>query len=108
MLVEPLRPRSERQATIQQFLDHRHAARHYVADQDDVGRGLQLSGVIALDQLDAERAELRAHRRVNVTIRARHPVPAGSRQSRDASHEGATYAKDVNVHGAALPTDGPA
>ena len=41
------------------------AARHHVADHEDVRFQCQLVGAEAFDQLDAQRAQLIAHGRVN-------------------------------------------
>ena len=40
--------------------------RHHVADDDDVRPRLQLRGVEAFDELDAERVELLAHRGIDI------------------------------------------
>ena len=54
--------------------------------------------VVAVDELDAERFELRAHRRIDVLIGARDVVPGLFRDGRDAAHEGSADAEDVNAH----------
>jgi hypothetical protein len=64
------------------------------------GLQCQLPGVVALDQLDAQRAQLLAHRRVDAGVAARDAVAGLARQRRQPAHEGAADAQDVNVHGA--------
>ncbi len=67
---QPFRPRDIGHAALEQRLHHRLAARHDVADHDHVRRRIELRGLEAFDELDTERLELRAHRRVYVAIRA--------------------------------------
>ena len=62
------------------------------------GSGVELLGAVAFDQLDAQRLELRAHRRIDVAIGARDAKSRGLGDGRDATHEGAADAEDVNVH----------
>ena len=98
VLGEPLRARHVRHAAVQQPLDERLAARHDVADDDDVGLQVELRGIVAVDQLDALGRKLRAHRRVDVGVGAGHAMPRGARERREAAHEGSAYAEDVQVH----------
>ena len=60
---------------------------------------IELHGVEALDQADAQRLELRAHRRVDVGVAAGHAVPGLAGDGGNAAHEGAADAEDVDVHG---------
>ena len=57
-----------------------------------------LLGAVAFDQLDAERAQLLAHRRVDVGVAAGDAVAGFARQRRQPAHEGAADAEDVDVH----------
>ena len=98
VLGQPLRARDVRQAAVQQALDDGLAAAHDVADDDHVGVQVELRGVVALDQRDALRLELRAHRRVDVGVRTGDAVARGARERRDAAHERAADAEDVQVH----------
>ena len=84
-------------ARVQQRLDDGLAARQRVADDDAFDAGVDRR-VVALDELDAELLELRAHRRVDVLIGARDVVPGLLRDGRDAAHEGAADAEDVDAH----------
>ncbi len=68
------------------------------------GRGLELLGVEAFDELDAERRELRAHRRIDVAVRAGDPVARGLGDGGDAAHESAADAEDMDVHNRAIYT----
>ena len=58
----------------------------------------QLLGAEAFDQLDAQRAQLVAHRRVDVGVAAGDAVAGLARQRRQPAHEGAADAEDVDVH----------
>jgi hypothetical protein len=95
---EPLRSRVIRQPGVEQSFDHRLAPRERVADDDAIEVRIEPALVVALLELDAELLELRAHRRVDVLIRARDFVAGGLRDRRDAAHERAADAEDVNPH----------
>ena len=95
---EPLRPRHVRDAAFEQRFDDRHAARADIAHDDDIGTRLELLGAIALRQFDAERRELRAHRRVYVAIRTADAMSRAARNRGDAAHESSADAEDVYVH----------
>src|SRR5579862_1039444 len=69
MAGQPFRARNVGQAAIEHRLDHGHAASHDVADDDHIRPRLELRRLEALHQLDAERLELRAHRRIDVSVR---------------------------------------
>ncbi len=103
VLRQPLRARRVRQPAVEQPLDDRLAAAHHVADDDDVGLEVELFRSIALDQRDALRLELRAHRRVDAGIRAGDAVARRAGQRGDAAHERAADAEDVQVHQAPAP-----
>src|SRR5712675_3649187 len=49
-------------------------------------------------QLDAERRELRAHRRIDIAVRARDPVPGRAGERGNSAHESSTDTEDVYVH----------
>ena len=63
------------------------------------GAGVELAGVEARGELDAERLELRAHGWIDVLVRPGDAVPRGLGDGGDAAHERAADAEDVNVHG---------
>jgi hypothetical protein len=96
--VQPLGPRLERLAAREQGLDERTAAAHDVADDEDVGPQRELVGLVAFDHVDAERRELRAHRRIDVAVRTRHAVARGACDGGDAAHERAADAENVQMH----------
>ena len=99
VLGEPLRAGVVGQPAVEQRLDHREAARHRVADDVEVGAvAIELGRVVALVQLDAERAQLVAHRRVDLGVAAGHFVAELARDPGEPAHEGAADAEDVQVH----------
>src|SRR6185369_5883957 len=53
---------------------------------------------VAFDQLDAQAAQLVAHRRIDIRVAAGDGVSGLARQRRDTAHEGAADTQDVNVH----------
>jgi hypothetical protein len=57
-----------------------------------------LVGVKAFNQLNAQRAQLVAHRGVNARVTAGDPMPGFTRQSRQTTHEGATNAQNMYMH----------
>ena len=99
MLGQPLRAAGVGQPGVEDGLHQRIAARHHVADDELVGLQRQLLGAETFQQLDAERLQLLAHRRVDVGVAARHPVTGLAGDGGDAAHEGAADAEDVDVHG---------
>ena len=88
VLREPLWSRGVRHAAIEQRFDHRTAATQCVAHHHDVGIEIELLGAVALDELDAERRELIAHRRIDVEVRPGDAESRGLGDRRHASHEG--------------------
>jgi hypothetical protein len=58
VLGQPLRPGHVGQAAVEDRLHQRIAARHRVADHEQVGLERRAGGVVALDELDALRAQL--------------------------------------------------
>jgi hypothetical protein len=55
-------------------------------------------GVVAFDQADPLLLELGAHRRIDIGVAAGDRVAGRAREQRDAAHEGAADAEDVDVH----------
>ena len=99
MLGQPLRPGDIRQAAVENRLEQRVAARHRVADHVHVGLQVELAAVVAFDQPDALLLELGAHRRIHVGVAAGHGMAGCAREQRNAAHEGAADAEDMDVHG---------
>ena len=70
-----------------------------VADDEHVGlRAASCAGVVAFDQLDAERRELRRSSADRRWRRSRSRVAGLARERGDAAHERAADAEDVQVH----------
>ena len=99
MLGQPLRAAGVGQARVEDGLHQRVAPGDDVADHEEIGLERQLFRVEAFDQLDAQGPELVAHGRIDVGVAAGDGVAGFSRQGRQAAHEGAADAQDVNVHG---------
>src|SRR6185312_14310576 len=95
---QPLRPGRIGKPTLEQGLDYRVAAGHDVADHHDVGRRIELPRLEALDDVDAEGLELRAHGRIDVAIRAGDPMTGRARYGGNAAHESAADSENMNVH----------
>jgi hypothetical protein len=92
VLVQPLRPGNEGEPAVEDFLHQRIAARDHVADHEQVGLEFDLRRIEALDQLDALRLQLRAHRRIDVGVAAGHLVAGLPGDHRDPAHERAADA----------------
>ena len=97
------RPASAGQArealpALEHDLDLRVAPRERVADHHEVGvRGHVGLGVRRADR-DAERLELRGHRRVDVLVGARHLVALLAQQPGERGHGGAADGRQVDLH----------
>jgi hypothetical protein len=74
-------------------------ARHHIADHEHVGLKSHLVGAVALDQLDAQAAQLVAHGRVDAGVATRDFVPRLPRQGGQAAHESAADSQNMYVHG---------
>ena len=99
VLGQPLRAAGVGQAGVEDGLHQRIAAADDVADDEEVRLQRELVGREAFDQVDAEGAELVAHRRVDVRVAAGDAVAGFAGQRSDTTHEGAADAEDVDVHG---------
>ena len=99
VFADPGRTGGKRRAAVEHGFEERIAARHHIADDEAVRRQRQLLGAIALDQFDAGRAQLIAHRRIDRGIAAGDAMPGSLRKTRNAAHEGAADSQDVQVHG---------
>ncbi len=98
IVSQPLRTGNIGQPTIQNLLKQRIAARDGVADHVTIRTQRQLFDTVAFDQIDSRRFELRAHRGIDTGIAPGDAVPAGPRELRNAAHEGAADAENVNMH----------
>jgi len=99
VLGQPLRAAGVGQARVQNGFHQGVAAADYIADHKQVGLQRNLVGGKAFDQLNVQRTQLIAHRRVDVGVTTRDLVPRLARQRRQSAHEGAADTEDVDVHG---------
>ncbi len=74
-------------------------AADHVAHHEHVGGQCQLVGTKALDQFNAEGAQLVAHGWIDAAVAAGNPVTGCARQRCQTAHEGAANTENVNVHG---------
>ena len=70
----------------------------HIADNEHVGPQSQLVGGIAFYQLNAQRAQLLTHGRVDSCVTASHLVTRFTCQRCQATHESSANAKDMNMH----------
>ena len=96
---QPLRAAGVGHAGVQDGFHQREAARHHIADDEDVGLQRQLVGAVAFDGFDAQGAQLVAHRRVDAAVAAGDAVAGFAGQGGQAAHESAADAQDMYVHG---------
>ena len=78
--------------------DRRIAARQGVADDDQVGRGVEVRRIITFAQRDALGLELRAHGRIDLGVRTGHAVPERTRQHGHTAHERPADTENMNTH----------
>ena len=102
VLGEPLRSGDQRLPAIEDLFHQRVAARHDVPDDPEVGRERDLLRAEPVDDLDAERGELRAHRRVDPGVAAGDARAGRTGERSEPAHEGAADAENVKVHGGGL------
>ena len=99
MLADPLRTGGVGQAAVEHRLDHRVAARQRITDDDEVGlHPVELRGVVAFQKRNALGLELRAHRRIDLGVRAGDAMAKVARQDGHAGHEGPADPEDVQAH----------
>lgn len=106
MLGQPLRSAGVRQACVKDGLHQRKLRRaitelraaDHVAHDKHVRLERHLIGFKTLDQINAQGAQLVTHGRVDAGIATGDFVARFACQCRKAAHEGATDAKNVNVH----------
>ncbi len=93
MFPEPLRTGRVRQAAVEDRFHQRIAARHHVADHEQIGLQIDLLRPVPLDKVDAERFELRAHRRIDAGVATGHLVAGAAREHGETAHERAADAE---------------
>ena len=106
MLRKPLRAGLKARPRVEDRFHERVAPGDDVADHPEIGPQRHLIGAVALCQLDAERLELLAHRRIDIRVAAGDAMPGLLRDRCDAAHECAADAEDVKVHFAIIPAMG--
>ena len=97
MVAQPLRAAGVGQTGFQNGFHQRIArcaigqagTRHHIANDEHVGLQGQLVGAVALDQFDAQSAQLVAHRGVDAAVAAGDAVTGFPGQGGQAAHEGA-------------------
>ena len=99
MFGQPLRTGDVVEPAFEDDLDLFVAPRQGVADDVEIGVEIKVVGAVAVAQLDAGGGQLIAHRWIDGGIRAEYFVTHLARQHRDAGHEGAADAEDVDLHG---------
>ena len=98
LFADPLRTRYVAAALIEHAFDDGIAARHRVADHDQIDRAIQMFGFVALIERDAERGELVAHRRIDIGVAAGDVVAHFARERGQAAHEGAANSQNIQFH----------
>ena len=68
------------------------------ADDENVRLKRYLIHIPSINQLDAGGSELITHRRIDIGVASRHAVPRRAREEREAAHEAAADAEDMDVH----------
>ena len=95
---QPLRAGSVGQVAVKYGFHQRVAAGDHIADNKHVGIAVNLAGVPAFDQFDAEGAQLVGHRRVDVGVAACDGVAGGACNRSEPAHEGAANTENVQMH----------
>ena len=98
LAIQPFRPGHIIQPLVQRLFQRRVAPAERVADDDPVRRGPQMPGGIARHDIDAGGGQLFAHRRIDIFIGAGHRMAQAPGDLRDAAHEGAADAQDMQAH----------
>lgn len=98
LLSQPLRSGDIPIATLEDGFHERVTAPNHVANHPEVRRKADLFRPIALDQIDAHRPKLIAHRRVRCCVAAGDLVSSLPRNGCDPAHECPANSKNVEVH----------
>ncbi|MNP16779.1 hypothetical protein D3C76_1091870 [compost metagenome] len=75
IVVQPLRAGNVRDPLFQYRFNARITPRHGVTDDHQIRRRIQLSRIVTLDQVDPFLLQQRAHRRIDISVRAGHLMP---------------------------------
>ncbi len=95
--AQRLRERDVGDILLEHRLRFRIAARYGVADDDQIRSGRDMLGAEARKDIDADVRQVRAHGRINILIRARHPVAAGLKQAGERRHADAANRDQMNM-----------
>ena len=95
------------ETAIQHCFNHRHAARHDIADDHHIRRGIQLLGPESFHQFDSQGAQLGAHRWIDIAVGAGHPVTRRLGNGGDTAHECPANSQYMNVHNAKINRENP-
>ena len=97
----------EGNALVEDALDFRVAARERIADDDEIGRGIEIGFGVGLEDRDAERAQQIAHGRIGGFVGAGDAMALQLQQAGQRGHGGAADADEMNVtsggHGQSPP-----
>src|ERR1700722_2387269 len=94
---EPQRPRGIGHAAVEHGFDDRTAAAQCIAHDHHIGRKIELLGAVALDELDAQRLQLSAHRRIYIEVRAGDAKSGRLGDRGHPAHECAAYPQDMDM-----------
>ena len=97
--MQNLGQRAERNALIEHALQFHVAARKRVADDDEIGTGIEVGFGKRLRYRDAQRFEKRRHRRIGRRIRAGDAEAALLQHAGEGSHRRPADADQMNVFG---------
>ena len=97
-IMQPLRAGHEWNIALQHRFNARIAAGHGIANNDQIRLGIQLAGIVALNQRDTLLLQKRAHRRIHIGVRTCHFMAQRARQHCQSAHESATNPQYMNAH----------
>ena len=98
VFAHPLRARGIGEPRIENGFEERIPAGNGISHDPEVGRKLKLLSAVALGNFDSVRGKRVAHRRVNILVAPGDAVACCARELRDAAHEGAADAENMNMH----------
>ena len=98
VFAHPLRTRCIGEPGIENGFKQRIPAGNGIPHDPKVGRKLKLISAVSLGDFDAVRSERVAHRRINILVAPGDAVACRARELRDAAHEGAADAENMNMH----------
>src|SRR3954467_7466279 len=99
MIAQPLWAGGISDALVKHIFHSGIAAAHGVANDDQIGRRLQMYSIEALHKLYAGLFELCAHGWINIGVAAGNAMAQCFSKLRETAHEGAAHAENMNMHG---------